>query len=109
MGEAIKNELINDTLLKEIQEYCNLNEEDVNKTINKALRDGFTTLKFGPTPMSAKKEIKTVEVIKTIDKVVKVSDDSKVNELLKEIEVLKEKLSKCEKRKGNNLDFYGEV
>ena len=79
----LKNGMINKALLKEIEEYCELNEIDTKKTLNKALRDGFTTFKFGPTPLSAKDQIKTVEVIKTVIKEVPV-------EVIKEVEVIRE-------------------
>ena len=98
--------MVNKELLEEIEEYCKLNKLDVKKTLNKALRGGFTILKFGSTPMSAKNEIKTVEVIKTVEKVVKVSDDTKTNELLNEITLLKEELKISNKK--NKLDLYGE-
>jgi hypothetical protein len=88
--------MINKELLDEIKEYCELNDISLEESVNKALRGGFTTLKFGATPMSSKKERKPVEVIKTVEKVVekivKVSDDTKVNELLEEIEELKEEI-----------------
>jgi len=89
--------MIDKNLLDEIKEYCDLNELSLENTINKAVRGGFTTLKYGATPISAKSEVKPVEVIKTVEKVVekivKVSDNTKTNELLKEIEKLKKNVS----------------
>jgi len=85
--------MINAELLKEIEEYCKLNDLDVRNVINVALIRGFDIEKFGFTPTSSKKLNKPVEVIKTVEKIVekivKVSDDAKVDELLKEIEKLK--------------------
>jgi hypothetical protein len=127
--------MINKELLDEIKEYCELNDISLEESVNKALRGGFTTLKFGATPMSSKKERKPVEVIKTVEKVVekivKVSDDTKVNELLEEmdklsknfdinkkilikteedydkaVKALKIELKKCEA--DNKKDIYGE-
>ena len=74
-------------LLDEIKEYCILNEIDLPKTVNKALRDGFTTLKFGLTPMSAKREKKPVEVIKTVEKVIEKIVEVPVDRI---VEVIKE-------------------
>ena len=123
--------MIDIELLDEIKEYCDINDLHLETTLNKALRGGFTTVKFGATPMSSKKENKPVEVIKTVEKVVekivKVSDDTKVNELLKDVEYLKgetdamanillirdktieeltKKLKECEE--NNKKDIYGE-
>ena len=115
-------------LLDEVKEYCDVNELSLEITINKALRSGFTTLKFGATPISAKNEKKPAEAVKTVEKVVekivKVSDNTKVNKLLKNIDkleikigelkngndILHERLKKCIKEKEDNggLDIYGE-
>jgi hypothetical protein len=62
--------LINKELFDEIVAYCRLNEEDVGKTLNEALKSGFTILQYGMTP-SGPKVIeepveKTVEVIKEV-------------------------------------------
>jgi hypothetical protein len=116
--------MINKELLDEIKEYCELNDISLEESVNKALRGGFTTLKFGATPMSSKKERKPVEVIKTVEKVVekivKVSDDTKVNGLLLEIDELSESMRKCSERlvirdkelkeckEDNKKDIYGE-
>lgn len=116
--------MIKPTLLKEITDYCVLNEISLEDTINKALKSGFTTLIYGVTPISAKNEKKPVEVVKTVEKIVekivKVSDDVKVNKLLIEIEKLKKDVSdykgmfesarlglkECEE--NNKKDIYGE-
>lgn len=88
--------MINKELLKEIEEYCKLNDLIVRDIINIALIRGFDIEKFGLTPTSANKERKPVEVIKIVEKVVekivKVSDDTKSNKLLKEIEELQEEI-----------------
>lgn len=88
--------MINKELLKEIKEYCKLNDLIVRDIINIALIRGFDIEKFGLTPTSANKERKPVEVIKIVEKVVekivKVSDDTKSNKLLKEIEELQEEI-----------------
>ena len=77
--------MINQELLEEFKEFCKLNDLDVEETVNKAIKSGFTILKYGATPISAKNEQKTVEVVKTVEKIVKVSDNTKVNELLSTI------------------------
>ena len=96
--------MISKELLSEIEEFCEVNELKVSDIVNEALRGGFTTVKFGATPISAKNQIKTVEIIKEIikevevekiveviiEKEVKVSDDTKVNELLDKINYLTE-------------------
>lgn len=103
--------MINSELLDEIKEFCKLNELELEDTVNKVLRGGFTTFKYGSTPISAKRENKPVEIIKTVEvikeveiikevpveKIVKVSDNTKVNELLKEISDCSKKLSDCSK------------
>jgi len=95
--------MINQELLNEIKEFCNLNELDYEKELNRVIQSAFTTLKYGATPISAKRENKPVEVIKTVEvekivevikevpveKIVKVSDDTKINELFEEIRDLK--------------------
>ena len=56
---------VNPELLKEIKNYCELNDiEDVDGLITKMLKKGFTIEKYGLTPTSPviKKEVKVVEV-----------------------------------------------
>ena len=99
--------MVNKEILQEIQEYCKLNEIEVSETLNKALRSGFTILKFGTAPNTPKSKEKVVEVVKEVekiiegekiiekiievpkivevDKIIKVSDDTKIDELLKDI------------------------
>jgi len=108
--------MIDTELMSEIEDFCKLNEMEVADTLNKALRGGFTTLKYGATPISAKREKETVEVIKTIEvekiveveveKIVKVSDDTKTNELLGEIDVLSKKLAECSKNLRETHEEY---
>lgn len=64
--------MVNKELLKEIEEFCKLNELEVEKTLNEALRSGFTILKFGPTPTTTTGGEKLVEVIKEVIKEVPV-------------------------------------
>jgi len=94
--------IINKDLLIEIQNYCELNELEVHKTLNEALRSGFTILQYGMGPNTAKPKERVVEVIKEVpvEKIVEVivevvrevqvevvkevmiSDDTKIDELL---------------------------
>ena len=48
-----ENEIyIKDKILKELKEYCKLNDiEDVNDFVNKCVIKGFTIAKFGTSPM----------------------------------------------------------
>lgn len=63
---------MNKEILKEIEEYCELNELEYTTELDKLLKDGFVTLKYGATPMSHKDEKKVVEVEKIVEKVVEV-------------------------------------
>lgn len=52
--------MINNKLLKEIEEYCKINDiEDVNALIDKMLRQGFTIEKHGTEPLIKNKKIKS--------------------------------------------------
>ncbi|MBR6516970.1 MAG: hypothetical protein IKT40_09070 [Bacilli bacterium] len=71
--------MINNKLLKEIEEYCKFNNiEDINSEINKILRIGFNVVRFGVSPFKrfeepieeVKEETKPIE-IKTSENVVK--------------------------------------
>jgi len=100
--EHKNNIMIDKELYSDIEDYCAINELDVAKILNKALKKGFDIEKFGLTPTSAKKLNKPVEVIKTVEKIVekivKVSDDTKVNGLLLNIDELSESMRKCSER-----------
>ena len=100
--EQKNNIMIDKELYGDIEDYCAINELDVAKIFNKALKKGFDIEKFGLTPTSAKKLNKPVEVIKTVEKIVekivKVSDDTKVNGLLLNIDELSESMRKCSER-----------
>lgn len=64
--------MINEKLLKEITEYCNINNiKDIKSKINELLRIGFNIEKYGdspfyerPTRVEETKEIKKEEVEK---------------------------------------------
>ena len=64
--------MINEKLLKEITEYCNINNiKDIKSKINELLRIGFNIEKYGdspfyerPTRVEETKEIKKEEVVK---------------------------------------------
>lgn len=46
--------MINNKLLKEIEEYCLINNiSDVNKEINRILKIGFNIVKYGNTPFGS--------------------------------------------------------
>tara|TARA_R110000796_G_scaffold18980_3_gene57160 strand:- start:4376 stop:4927 length:552 start_codon:yes stop_codon:yes gene_type:complete len=81
--------MVNKELLKEIEEYCKLNELDTTKTLNKALRSGFTIVKFGETPIRGKSGENVVEVTKEVEKVVEVIKEVPVEKIV-EVEVIKE-------------------
>ena len=47
-------DMINNKLLKEIEEYCLINNiSDINKEINRILRIGFNIVKYGDTPFTS--------------------------------------------------------
>jgi hypothetical protein len=81
--------IVNKELYGEIEAYCELNELDVSKTLNEALRSGFTILQYGMGPNTAKPKERVVEVIKEVIKEVPVE---KIVEVVKEVpvEVIKE-------------------
>lgn len=121
--------MVNDKLLKEIEEYCELNEVVVGEVLNKSLKDGFTILKYGIVPYREKPNEKAVEVIKEVPveviKEVYITDNTKYNEVLEKndelnkkietleviIKELKIELKKCKDEIINNnsgFDIYGE-
>jgi len=93
--------MVNDKLLKEIENYCELNDLEVPKTLNEALRQGFTILQFGMGPSKPKVIEKPVEVIKEVIKEVPV-------EVIREVEVIKEvpvdRIIEVEKNINVNVD-----
>jgi hypothetical protein len=121
-------------LLSEIEEYCKLNNVDVEELVNKMLQQGFTIEKFGSTPDGMEREpiikevekIVEVEVIKevpvevikeiTVEKEVYISDDTKIGELLEEIKNLKDghdleidKLNNNVKRQSETVMFLNKT
>jgi len=82
------NKLINKQLWSEIVNYCELNEIEIDKTLNEALRQGFTILQYGMGPNEPKVIEKTVEVIKEVpvEKIVEVPVE-KIVEVIKEVPV----------------------
>jgi hypothetical protein len=95
--------MINEELLDEIKEFCKLNELQTKDIVNKALRSGFTTLKFGETPISSKKLNKPVEVIKTVE-VIKEVPVEKIVEVIREVPVDKIVEVPVEKSVNINVD-----
>jgi len=104
-------------LNNEIWEYCRANNiTNIDEFILKLIKQGFTTEKFGSTPIT-----KIVEVEKIVEKIVEVPVDKIVEvpvnmiddelsdsykQLLIEFEMLKKELV-IEKQK-NKRDLYGE-
>jgi hypothetical protein len=104
-------------LNNEIWEYCRANNiTNIDEFTLKLIKQGFTTEKFGSTPIT-----KTVEVEKIVEKIVEVQVDKivevpvnmvdtelteKYKQLLTEYETLKKELV-IEKQK-NKRDLYGE-
>jgi len=98
--------MIKPELVKEIEDYCKLNDINFADTLDKIIKRGFTIEKYGETPKNnivTPKEVikevirevpveKIVEVIKEVpvEKIVTISDDVKVTELLETIDKLKE-------------------
>lgn len=98
MGEDI----VNDELLNEIEEYSKLNDLDVTETLNKALRSGFTILQYGMGPN--KPQIKEVVVEKPIE-VIKEVPVEKIVE--KRVEVPVEKIVEVPIEKSVNINVDG--
>jgi hypothetical protein len=104
-------------LNNEIWEYCRANNiTNIDEFTLKLIKQGFTTEKFGSTPIT-----KTIEVEKIVEKIVEVPVDKivevpvnmvdtemveKYKQLLVECETLKKDLA-IEKQK-NKRDLYGE-
>tara|TARA_R110000782_G_scaffold32133_1_gene78518 strand:+ start:320 stop:622 length:303 start_codon:yes stop_codon:yes gene_type:complete len=99
--------MINEELLNEIEEYCRLNDEDLEKTINKAIRNGFTAIKFGSTPILPKVGKKPLEPLKKpeIVTIEPIKPEIIKPEPIKEVIELKP-VSKT--KNNNNKDIYGE-
>lgn len=75
--------MINGDLVKQIEEYCKLNNiPDAHNYINQLLRDGFNVAKYGSGPFTSqpKERIVEKEVIKTVEVPVEV-------EVIKEVRV----------------------
>ena len=111
--------MINSDLVKQIDEYCKLNNiTDINKYINQLLRDGFNVAKYGSGPFTSQpqekiveKEVRVevevpVEVEKIVEKekIVHVSDDAKVNELLDKIKKLEDDGIEQENKKQQEIE-----
>lgn len=98
-------------LNNEIWEYCRTNNiTNIDEFTLKLLKQGFTTEKFGATPVT-----KTVE--KIVEKIVEVPVNSKLDstalELLNQVDELKSKNRELEElleieRNKKNKDIYGE-
>ena len=56
--------MLNKKLLKDITEYCKLNDLVIEDYINKLLRDAFTIDKYGSTPQITKEKVIKKETIK---------------------------------------------
>jgi len=105
MGQT--NSLIDKKLYGEIEDYCALNELDVPKTLNEALRSGFTILKFGMGPNTGRIEEKLVEVVKEVIKEVPVDrivEVEKIVEKIVKVEVPVDKI--IEKSININVDGH---
>jgi chaperonin cofactor prefoldin len=102
---------INKELLQEIEDYCELNEIEVSKTLNETLRSGFTILKFGLGPNTGRVIEKPVEVIKEVIKEVirevpvdRIIEVEKIVEKIIEVEVPVDKI--VEKNININVDGH---
>lgn len=107
--------MVDKKLLGEIQEYCKLNELEVPKTLNEALRQGFTIMQYGMHPNTTltkgkpvevvkeviKEVIKEVPVEKVVEKIVEVPVD-RIVEVIKEVPV--DKIVEVEKNIHVNVD-----
>jgi hypothetical protein len=93
--------MVNKELLQEIEDYCELNEIEVPKTLNEALRSGFTILKFGMPNSASKSTEKVVEVIKEVIKEIEVE---KIVEVIKEVPV--ERIIEVEKNINIKVDGH---
>ena len=75
--------MINNKLMEEIKQYCELNNiEDLNKEINRLLRIGFNIEKYGTSPFSFVQHEKIKEYI----------DENPIKENIKKEETPKKKI-----------------
>jgi hypothetical protein len=96
-------------LNNEIWEYCRANNiTNIDEFILKLIKQGFTSEKFGSTPVT-----KTIEVEKVVEKIIEVPInivDTEMSEKYKQLTLENETLRKelaIEKQK-NKKDLYGE-
>lgn len=96
--------MINNKLLKEIKEYCQLNEiEDIDGLINRMLKQGFTIEKYGSLPKPSIKKEKSKNIPKP-----------KSNKYLVDIKVGKENIIeetvkiRSDINENSERDIYGE-
>jgi hypothetical protein len=104
----IPKELNND-----IWEYCRANNiTNIDEFTLKLIKQGFTTEKFGSTPI-----VKTIEVEKIVEKIVEKPVEVPVNMVDTELtEKYKQLLNECEnlrkdlaiEKQKNKKDLYGE-
>lgn len=102
-----KFNIIDEKLWYEVLTYAELNELEFDKTLNEALRQGFTILQYGMGPNKPKVIEKPVEVIKEVIKeveveVIKEVPVEKIVEVVKEVPV--EKIIEVEKNINVNVD-----
>lgn len=94
---------VNQTLEKQIRQYCELNEiDDINAFANRCLSQGFNIIKFGTSPMdNIKREINGIKDIKNErNKKIKPSREEKeerrTEETVKAEPITKEEIKKEE-------------
>lgn len=96
-------------LNNEIWEYCRVNNiTNIDEFILNLLKQGFTSEKFGSTPVT-----KTIEVEKIVEKIVEVPInivDTEMSEKYKQLMFENESLKKelANEKQKNKKDLYGE-
>ena len=86
-------EFLGNTMKKEFEDYCKLNEiEDVEHFIKKCTKDGLTLDKYGVAPFLPKSQIQEVPVEKEIIIEKIVTKEVKDTQLIEELEKLKKEL-----------------
>lgn len=106
-------------LNNEIWEYCRINNiTNIDEFTLKLLKQGFTSEKFGATPVTKTVEKVVEKIVEVpVEKIVEVQVNSKLDsislDLLNEVEELKSKNRELEElleieRNKKNKDIYGE-
>lgn len=79
---------IDEELIKNIKEYCDLNKKDFDNELNKIIKIGFSITKYGYSPFQKMKEqsnlkdndIKKTEIIEKKEEITKINIEEEIKE-----------------------------